>query len=320
MRNCKCTLTKIDFVGAGSSGSSSSFASDGMQGTTSGFPSTSTGDSSEESEDDLRGMGEDDGKDPNLDPYWVPLDEAGRTPLFADITLSVLVATLIILNLYRVHKVSNLFISKLLLVLSRSILPSPNSIPSSEAKASSMLKRLGLGYNTIHACNNGCVLYRGPHEHHDLCRICHAPQWKRSGHTLVPISVLRHFPLVSRLRRMFATHSLAKLMIWHRENRSRDGRMRSPVDSPQWRHLENEYPDFETDPQNIHLGLGADGINRYAQKRSTYSVWPIILFNYNLPPWLTIKKYFIMLSLLIPGLNSVTSYHIDVFRPLCGKN
>ena len=39
-----------------------------------------------------------------------------------------------------------------------------------------------------------------------------------------------------------------------------------------------------------------------------YLVWSIILLNYNLPPWLTIKKkHFIMLSMLIPGPNLVTS-------------
>lgn len=38
-----------------------------------------------------------------------------------------------------------------------------------------------------------------------------------------------------------------------------------------------------------------------------------MLLNYNIPPWLTIKNFFIMLSLLIPGPDVVTANRIDVF-------
>lgn len=40
---------------------------------------------------------------------------------------------------------------------------------------------------------------------------------------------------------------------------------------------------------------------------------PILLLNYNIPPWLTIKRFFIILSLLIPGPDAITAEHIDVF-------
>lgn len=264
-------------------------------------------------DDDLEGMATEADAPPEVNAYWSSLDEAGRTPLFAGSNLSVLAATLILLNLCRVHHVSNLFITELLLILSKSILPAPNSLPVSESKASAMLRKLGLGYKTIHACPKGCVLFRGAIADALVCPKCGSHRWKRSGRSIVPVSVLRHFPLISRLRRMFATPTLASFMTWHRENKSADGVMRSPVDSDQWRHIEASHPEFESDPRNLHLGVGADGVNPYAQKRSTFSVWPILIFNYNIAPWLTIKKYFIILALLIPGPNSVTAEHIDVF-------
>lgn len=34
--------------------------------------------------------------------------------------------------------------------------------------------------------------------------------------------------------------------------------------------------------------------------------------NYNLPPWLVIKRYFMMLALIIPSKESVTSENVDV--------
>ena len=44
-----------------------------------------------------------------------------------------------------------------------------------------------------------------------------------------------------------------------------------------------------------------------------YSTWPVMLLNYNIPPWLSTKKFFIMLALLIPGKQSVTSEFFDVY-------
>jgi hypothetical protein len=42
-----------------------------------------------------------------------------------------------------------------------------------------------------------------------------------------------------------------------------------------------------------------------------------MLLNYNVPPWLTSKKFFIMLVLLIPRKESVTFEHFDVYlQPL----
>ena len=38
-----------------------------------------------------------------------------------------------------------------------------------------------------------------------------------------------------------------------------------------------------------------------------------MLLNYNLPPWLSTKKFFIMLCLLILGKQSVTSENFDVY-------
>ena len=70
-------------------------------------------------------------------------------------------------------------------------------------------------------------------------------------------------------------------------------------------------PFFATEPQNVHFALATDGVNTYKQNRSSWSMWPVLLLNYNLPPWLSTKKFFIMLALLIPGKEFVT---LDVFN------
>lgn len=218
-----------------------------------------------------------------------------------------------LMNVCRTHKVSNACISELLHLFAKVILPSPNSLPSSEGTATNMLRRLGLKYNSIDACKNGCILFRHEYEGMQTCPFCQACRYKRVGMSRVPHKVLRHFPLAPRLRRMFSTPRLAALMTWHGENKSSDGRMRGPFDSPQWEHVRQQHATFEADSRNIHLGMCADGLNPHSQKRSTHSLCPVMLLNYNIPPWLTIKKFFIMLSLLIPGPDAVTADRIDVF-------
>ena len=47
-----------------------------------------------------------------------------------------------------------------------------------------------------------------------------------------------------------------------------------------------------------------------------YSMWPVVLIVYNLPPWLCMKKEYLMLTLLIPGPSS-PGKNMDVFlQPL----
>jgi len=61
------------------------------------------------------------------------------------------------------------------------------------------------------------------------------------------------------------------------------------------------------------LGLAIDVINMFAKKCSTWNTWPMVLLNYNLPLWLTTKKHFVMLSLIIPNEESMTSENMDTF-------
>ena len=207
------------------------------------------------------------------------MNDECRTPLFCGSNISKLDATLMLMNVCRTHKATNACISELLRLLANVILPSPNSLPSSELLASKMVSRLGLRYVAIDACRNGCVLFRRQHAEMDTCPVCNAPRYRRVGMSNVPIKTLRHFPLIPRLKRMFSTPQLAALMTWHVGNISGDGKMRGPVDSPQWEHIRKMHPDFERDSRNIHLGLCADGINPYSQKRSSYSMHPVMLVN-----------------------------------------
>nr|KAJ0206645.1 hypothetical protein LSAT_V11C500290410 [Lactuca sativa] len=60
---------------------------------------------------------------------------------------------------------------------------------------------------------------------------------------------------------------------------------------------------------NLRLAISADGVDVNRGNRN-HSVWPILTVIYNLPPWLCMKRKFIMLSLLISG---TPGNDIDVF-------
>ena len=77
-----------------------------------------------------------------------------------------------------------------------------------------------------------------------------------------------------------------------------------------------QHPQFALEPCNVRLGLATDGFNPFGNMNNSYSMWPVILIPYNLPPWLVMKEPFFMLSLLIPGPHQPGN-EIDVYmRPL----
>ncbi len=112
---------------------------------------------------------------------------------------------------------------------------------------------------------------------------------------------------------MFWTLAISSLMLWHAQNNSPNGLVKHPCDSKAWKHINERFPTFALDVRNVHLGLIVNGVNPYKLNCSTWSTWPIMLLNYNIPPWLTTNKFFVILTLLIPRKQSITSNNFDVY-------
>ncbi|XP_042962607.1 uncharacterized protein LOC122296877 [Carya illinoinensis] len=92
--------------------------------------------------------------------------------------------------------------------------------------------------------------------------------------------------------------------------------MRHPADSEAWKTFDQANPRFARDARNVRLGLASDGFNPFNNLAKPYSIWPVILVPYNLPPWLCMKDMFFMTSLIIPGPKSPGN-DIDVYlQPL----
>ncbi|GJT44422.1 hypothetical protein Tco_0953137 [Tanacetum coccineum] len=181
-------------------------------------------------------------------------------------------------------------------------------------------KTIGLGYESIHACEHDCCLFRGEvNKDLQFCPVCNTSRWKDSDTPgkKVPRKVLRYFPIIPRLQRLYKSRHTAKDMIWHATGKCTEpGKMQHPVDGGAWKKFDMKYPDFAKEPRNVRLGLCADGFNPFGNLSQTYSMWPVILTTYNLPPWLCMKESNFMLTLLIPGPKS-PGKDIDVYlRPL----
>lgn len=89
---------------------------------------------------------------------------------------------------------------------------------------------------------------------------------------------------------MFKSQETSKQLRWHDTNKSKDEKLRHPVDSLAWNKIDKKWPSFASDPRNLRFGLATDGFSPFTDPRSTYSCWPVILVTYNLPPWLCMKK------------------------------
>ncbi|XP_050215350.1 uncharacterized protein LOC126666401 [Mercurialis annua] len=212
----------------------------------------------------------------------------------------------------------------MLLTLLKKVFLHDETFPHNSYEAKKYMRDLGLNYNKIHACKNDCILYRKNYANAESCHVCGCSRWKSNEDKTdiekskavkgkkIPNKVLRHFPLIPRLQRLYMSSKLACHMRWHKEKRCDDGILRHPADSKAWKTVDQTYPNFSSDPRNIRLGLSTDGFNPFGNLSTSYSIWPVIVVPYNLPPWMSMKSDFLMLSLLIPG-DKAPGNNIDIY-------
>jgi hypothetical protein len=92
----------------------------------------------------------------------------------------------------------------------------------------------------------------------------------------------------------------------------------NPTDGSQWRKIDRPYPDFALDARNIRFTLSTDGMNPIGEMSSSHNTWPLTLCIYNLPPWVCMKRKFIMMPVLIPGPKQPGN-NIDMYLRLLVK-
>jgi hypothetical protein len=105
----------------------------------------------------------------------------------------------------------------------------------------------------------------------DSCPTCGESSWKNTdseelvgecGGTggvkkkLFPRKILRYFPLIPQMQRLYMSETTSTYMRWHKEELVEDGKVRHPANSRAWKHVDGKYKDqFALDPRNVRLGL-----------------------------------------------------------------
>ncbi|XP_021762530.1 uncharacterized protein LOC110727272 [Chenopodium quinoa] len=135
-----------------------------------------------------------------------------------------------------------------LLTLLCDMLPDGNELPKSFYYAKKLMCPFGLEYKKIHACSNDCVLYRNKYEELEDCPRCGMSRYKRkscnAGMKGSPAKVLWYLPIIPRFKRLFSIPKDAKNLRWHAEGRKKNGLLKHPADSPDWKNIDMKFRAF----------------------------------------------------------------------------
>ncbi|KAK1667840.1 hypothetical protein QYE76_055999 [Lolium multiflorum] len=241
-------------------------------------------------------------KGPDLPNLYANLIESAKKELYEGCTSFTRLSFIIkLLHVKSYSRITNRGFD-LLLQLLRTALPDVD-FPKSYADAKSVLSDVGLGYETIHACKFDCSLFWGDHKDDTHCHVCGLSRYRDpTGKKKIPHKVLRYFPIIKRLQRLFVKKEMSTHTRWHKEKRVVEPNvLRHPADGEAWKHFDGRFDWFAKDPRNIRLGFATDGFSPFGSMSNPYSMWPVFVIPYNFPPWMCMDQSNYMMALLIPG-------------------
>ena len=99
-----------------------------------------------------------------------------------------------------------------------------------------------------------------------------------------PMKVVWYFPIIPRLKRLFANRNEAQLVRWYKEGRKNNTMIRHLSDSAQWLIIDSIFGWFAKELRNIMFALSTDGMNPFGNMSISHSTWHVVLSIYNLPP------------------------------------
>jgi hypothetical protein len=184
-------------------------------------------------------------------------------------------------------------------------------------RAMSLVRSLsGLEPIAIDCCVNSCCAFTAARESSNACDLCHEPRYESlSSGIQQPRKRYYHVPLTPRLQRMYESKDLALKMryrVLHEQDRIND-KLTDVFDGSHYQKLLGKditvmgfkgfgakYFEGERD---VALGLSTDGFAPFRRRR--HSAWPILIFNYNLPPSVRFHQENILPIGVIPGPKAV---------------
>ena len=154
-------------------------------------------------------------------------------------------------------------------------------------------------------CINSCMAYTGSHADLKTCMYCQEARHDQYG---FPRQRFTYLPAIPRLISLHSNTQMAEAMTYRGEYTHVPGKVQDVFDSTNYRELrkkdividgEKVGAKFFADKRDIALGFSTDGFAPW--KRRKKSAWPLILYNYNLPPETRFHKENIIPLGVIPG-------------------
>ncbi|KAL9687373.1 hypothetical protein QQ045_031774 [Rhodiola kirilowii] len=240
-----------------------------------------------------------------------------QTPLYRNCEKYVLETILRAMQMKVESRLSDKGFNKMLKI-TKEILPHDNIYHGSYKDVKKVLKSIGLGYETIHACEHGCILYYKEFQDHVICPVCGEPRYaQRGSRSGVPKKTVKYFPLTPRLKRLYMTPHTAGQMRWHAVRKVNvDEYIQHPADGESWKTFDKDYPEFASEIRNVRLRIATDGFNPFGASGLSHNTWPIVPIPYNSPPQTCMKKEMNILCMLISGPKSPRKCLNVFMRPL----
>ncbi|XP_074373620.1 uncharacterized protein LOC141713968 [Apium graveolens] len=249
----------------------------------------------------------------NVSDKYNVIFESLHKPLYDNCKDSILKTVVKLMNIKVLTKLTYKAFDDILKCF-KDTLPEGNHCPENYYHTRKLLCEVGLGYEQIDVYQYDCALFYGENVNDISCPVCKSSRYVRNK---IPYKRLRWFPVKARLKRLFSSKHTSKDMRWHKEVRKEEpGILRHPADGMAWKHFDNIYPDFAIDFRSVRMGLASDGFNPFSNLSSSYSLWPVILIPYNMPPWASPNGTNYLMSLLIPGLKSPEKDYDVFLQPL----
>ncbi|KAG8716658.1 hypothetical protein FRC09_015427 [Ceratobasidium sp. 395] len=158
---------------------------------------------------------------------------------------------------------------------------------------SCVAEKSGIQGSPIHCCVNSCVAYTSYYRNKTDCLRCGDPRYCTSTcnpDKQVPRRVFHYLPLGPRLQNLFFDPKTAETLSYRAKHQP-DGNICDIFDGDHYRKLCGEWVTvgretldhtYHSQDTDIALGLATDGFGPFKSRKQT--CWPLIIFNYNLPP------------------------------------
>jgi hypothetical protein len=140
-------------------------------------------------------------------------------------------------------------------------------------------------YEQIHACPNGCILFRKDLKDTGYCPKCKSSRYLEvdggegpKRQLSIPMKVLRYLLFTPKIQRLYMTEESAKQMTWHKQGtRYNPEKMVHPADGEAWAHFDRIHRHKAREARNVCVVLATNSFNPYGLLAAPYTCWLVFV-------------------------------------------